>query len=116
MEPCGSLKKTRKTVHLKKTYANRSRNLQHSNSQVNVEAAAIPEQQENRDGSSNQKQPRNLKIDNTRIRYTQMQLDLGKDIDRCVKCGMAYVPSSNEDRKLHEKFHNKLVANIDTEK
>lgn len=47
-------------------------------------------------------------------RLEQMQLSLGqKTLTRCQACGMEYVPSSAEDRKMHEKYHKQNTEGYD---
>ena len=48
---------------------------------------------------------------------TQMQISLGqKTQTRCKTCGMEYVPSSTEDRKLHDKYHKQNTEGYDVGK
>jgi N-acetyltransferase len=43
-------------------------------------------------------------------RLTQMTLDLGQKVHtRCKICNMDYILSSDEDRRLHKKFHDAYV-------
>ncbi|EMF09153.1 uncharacterized protein SEPMUDRAFT_8993, partial [Sphaerulina musiva SO2202] len=44
----------------------------------------------------------------------QMQMSLGQKVNRrCDTCGMEYVPSSAEDRKLHDKYHKQNLDGFD---
>lgn len=48
---------------------------------------------------------------------TQMQISLGQEVQKkCKICGMEYVPSSEEDRKLHEKYHKQNTEGYDVGK
>lgn len=48
---------------------------------------------------------------------TQMQISLGQQVQkRCKTCGMEYVPSSTEDRKLHDKYHKQNTEGYDVGK
>lgn len=45
---------------------------------------------------------------------TQMQISLGQEVQKkCKTCGMEYVPSSTEDRKLHDKHHKQNTEGYD---
>ena len=47
----------------------------------------------------------------------QMQISLGQETQtRCRTCGMEYVPSSAEDRKLHGKYHQQNTEGYDVGK
>lgn len=47
----------------------------------------------------------------------QMQMSLGQEVQkRCAQCGMEYTTSSEEDRKLHDKFHKQNVEGYDVGK
>ncbi|KAK3621461.1 hypothetical protein LTR56_022794 [Elasticomyces elasticus] len=47
----------------------------------------------------------------------QMQISLGQEVQkRCKDCGMEYVASSAEDRKLHDKFHKQSTEGYDVGK
>ncbi|KAF2214408.1 hypothetical protein CERZMDRAFT_9577, partial [Cercospora zeae-maydis SCOH1-5] len=44
----------------------------------------------------------------------QMQMSLGQKVQKkCLTCGMEYVASSAEDRKLHDKYHKQNVDGYD---
>lgn len=46
-----------------------------------------------------------------------MQISLGQEVQkRCKTCGMEYVPSSPEDRKLHDKYHRHNTEGYDVGK
>ena len=48
---------------------------------------------------------------------TQMQISLGQKVQhRCKTCGMEYIPSSAEDRKLHDKYHKQNTEGYDVGK
>ena len=48
---------------------------------------------------------------------TQMQISLGQKVQqKCKACGMEYVASSAEDRKLHEKYHKQNAEGYDVGK
>ncbi|KAL8805591.1 MAG: hypothetical protein Q9182_001856 [Xanthomendoza sp. 2 TL-2023] len=48
-----------------------------------------------------------------RMRLTQMQIDLGGEVQRkCKGCGMEYIPSNKEDAALHTEFHGMNLAGI----
>ena len=48
---------------------------------------------------------------------SQMQISLGQAVQKkCRTCGMEYVPSSSEDRKLHDKYHKQNVEGYDVGK
>ncbi|KAK5135192.1 hypothetical protein LTR08_005579 [Meristemomyces frigidus] len=48
---------------------------------------------------------------------TQMQISLGQEVQkRCKTCGMEYVASSAEDRKLHDKYHRQNTEGYDVGK
>jgi len=45
---------------------------------------------------------------------SQMQISIGQKVQkRCKACGMEYIASSNEDRKLHDKYHKQNVEGYD---
>lgn len=45
---------------------------------------------------------------------TQMQISLGQEVQKkCKDCGMEYIASSDEDRKLHDKYHKQNVEGYD---
>lgn len=45
---------------------------------------------------------------------TQMQISLGQEVQKkCKACGMEYIASSEEDRKLHDKYHKQNVEGYD---
>jgi N-acetyltransferase len=48
---------------------------------------------------------------------TQMQISLGQEVQkRCKACGMEYIASSDEDRKLHDKYHAQNLEGYDVGK
>lgn len=48
---------------------------------------------------------------------TQMQISIGQEVQKiCKTCGMEYVPSSAEDRKLHDKYHKQNSEGYDVGK
>jgi N-acetyltransferase len=48
---------------------------------------------------------------------TQMQISLGQEVQKkCKDCGMEYIASSDEDRKLHDKYHKQNVEGYDVGK
>ncbi|KAI7549913.1 hypothetical protein KC331_g3513 [Hortaea werneckii] len=48
---------------------------------------------------------------------TQMQISVGqKAQQKCKTCGMSYTASSNEDRKLHDKYHRQNTEGFDVGK
>ncbi|KAK6397497.1 hypothetical protein LTR65_006474 [Meristemomyces frigidus] len=48
---------------------------------------------------------------------TQMQISLGQEVQKkCKTCGMEYVASSAEDRKLHDKYHQQNTQGYDVGK
>jgi len=48
---------------------------------------------------------------------TQMQISLGQEVQKkCKKCGMEYVSSSIEDRKLHDKYHKQNTEGFEVGK
>ncbi len=48
---------------------------------------------------------------------TQMQISLGQKVqEKCKTCGMEYMLSSAEDRKLHDKHHQVIVEGYDVGK
>lgn len=52
-----------------------------------------------------------------RTRLTQMQIDLGGEVQKtCKACGMEYIPSNKEDAALHKEFHDINVAGVDVGK
>ncbi|KAL9000813.1 MAG: hypothetical protein Q9169_000567 [Polycauliona sp. 2 TL-2023] len=56
------------------------------------------------------KPPRPVK----RARLTQMQIDLGGEVQKtCKACGMEYIPSNREDAALHKEFHAMNLAGVD---
>lgn len=43
-----------------------------------------------------------------------MQISLGQEVQKkCKSCGMEYIASSEEDRKLHDKYHKQNVEGYD---
>lgn len=47
----------------------------------------------------------------------QMQISLGQEVQKkCKVCGMEYVASSSEDRKLHDKYHKQNTEGYDVGK
>jgi N-acetyltransferase len=47
----------------------------------------------------------------------QMQISLGQEVQKkCKDCGMEYIASSDEDRKLHDKYHKQNVEGYDVGK
>ncbi|TKA68691.1 hypothetical protein B0A55_08081 [Friedmanniomyces simplex] len=47
----------------------------------------------------------------------QMQISLGQEVQKkCKTCGMEYVASSAEDRKLHDEYHKQNVEGYDVGK
>ncbi|KAI9868284.1 MAG: N-acetyltransferase O1 (Establishment of cohesion protein 1) [Trichoglossum hirsutum] len=49
-----------------------------------------------------------------RKRLTQMQIDLGGDMQKtCKTCGMEYISSNVDDVTLHKKFHATNVGGVD---
>lgn len=49
--------------------------------------------------------------------FTQMQISLGQEVQKkCKSCGMEYIASSDEDRKLHDKYHKQNVEGYDVGK
>ncbi|KAL8735604.1 MAG: hypothetical protein Q9166_000773 [cf. Caloplaca sp. 2 TL-2023] len=52
-----------------------------------------------------------------RTHLTQMQIDLGGEVQRtCKACGMEYIPSNKEDSALHKEYHAMNLAGIDVGK
>ncbi|KAL8643744.1 MAG: hypothetical protein Q9226_008146 [Calogaya cf. arnoldii] len=52
-----------------------------------------------------------------RTRLTQMQIDLGGQVQKtCKACGMDYIPSNKEDAALHREFHTMNLAGVDVGK
>lgn len=52
-----------------------------------------------------------------RASLTQMHISIGQAVQkRCKTCGMEYVPSSAEDRKLHDKYHTQHTHGFDVGK
>ncbi|KAI4109218.1 MAG: hypothetical protein L6R37_000649 [Teloschistes peruensis] len=52
-----------------------------------------------------------------KARLTQMQIDLGGQVQKtCKTCGMEYVPSNKEDAALHKEFHAMNVGGVDVGK
>lgn len=48
---------------------------------------------------------------------TQMQISLGQEVQKlCKTCGMEYIASSAEDRKLHDKYHKQNTEGYDVGK
>ena len=48
---------------------------------------------------------------------TQMQISLGQEVQKkCKTCGMEYIASSAEDRRLHEKYHKQNTQGYDVGK
>lgn len=48
---------------------------------------------------------------------TQLQISLGQQVQKkCQQCGMEYVASSSEDRKLHDKYHKQNSEGYDVGK
>jgi N-acetyltransferase len=48
---------------------------------------------------------------------TQMQISLGQEVSKkCKTCGMAFIQSSAEDRKLHDKYHKQNTEGYDVGK
>lgn len=48
---------------------------------------------------------------------TQMQISLGQEVQKkCKECGMEYIASSAEDRKLHDKYHKQNAEGYDVGK
>ncbi|KAI9787589.1 MAG: N-acetyltransferase O1 (Establishment of cohesion protein 1) [Geoglossum umbratile] len=48
-----------------------------------------------------------------RMRFTQMQIDLGGDVRKtCKVCGMEYIPSNVDDITLHKRFHAMNVGGV----
>lgn len=48
---------------------------------------------------------------------TQMQISLGQEVQKkCKTCGMEYIASSDEDRKLHDKYHKQHAEGYDVGK
>lgn len=49
-----------------------------------------------------------------RQKLTQMTIDLGGPPQiRCKQCGMEYIPSNTEDRKLHATYHAASIGGVD---
>ncbi|KAI4206915.1 MAG: hypothetical protein LQ346_000857 [Caloplaca aetnensis] len=49
-----------------------------------------------------------------KARLTQMQIDLGGEVQKtCKTCGMGYIPSNNEDAALHKDFHAMNLGGVD---
>ncbi|KAI4125401.1 MAG: hypothetical protein LQ338_004263 [Usnochroma carphineum] len=52
-----------------------------------------------------------------KTRLTQMQIDLGGEIQKtCKTCGMEYIPSNKEDAALHREFHAMNLGGVDVGK
>ncbi|KAL8780459.1 MAG: hypothetical protein Q9194_000889 [Teloschistes cf. exilis] len=52
-----------------------------------------------------------------KARLTQMQIDLGGQVQKtCKTCGMEYIPSNKEDAALHKEFHAMNVGGVDVSK
>ncbi|KAL8711062.1 MAG: hypothetical protein Q9220_004443 [cf. Caloplaca sp. 1 TL-2023] len=50
-------------------------------------------------------------------RLTQMQIDLGGEVQKkCKDCGMEYIPSNKEDAALHKDFHTMNIQGVDVGK
>lgn len=48
---------------------------------------------------------------------TQMQISLGQQVQKkCKTCGMEYIQSSAEDRRLHDKYHKQNMEGYDVGK
>lgn len=48
---------------------------------------------------------------------TQMQISIGQEVQKkCKVCGMEYIASSDEDRKLHDKYHKQNAEGCDVGK
>jgi N-acetyltransferase len=48
---------------------------------------------------------------------TQMQISLGQEVQKkCKACGMEYIASSDEDRKLHDMYHKQNLEGYDVGK
>ena len=48
---------------------------------------------------------------------TQMQISVGQQVQKkCKECGMEYIASSAEDRKLHDKYHKQNLHGFDVGK
>lgn len=48
---------------------------------------------------------------------TQMQISLGQEVQKkCKSCGMEYIASSDEDRKLHDMYHKQNLEGYDVGK
>lgn len=48
---------------------------------------------------------------------TQMQISLGQEVQKkCKACGMEYIASSEEDRKLHDMYHKQNLEGYDVGK
>ncbi|KAL8840594.1 MAG: hypothetical protein Q9170_001280 [Blastenia crenularia] len=52
-----------------------------------------------------------------KTRLTQMQIDLGGEVQKaCKACGMEYIPSNKEDAALHKDFHAMNIGGVDVGK
>ncbi|KAL8868939.1 MAG: hypothetical protein Q9174_004647, partial [Haloplaca sp. 1 TL-2023] len=52
-----------------------------------------------------------------RTRLTQMQIDLGGEVQKtCKTCGMEYIPSNREDAALHKEFHAMNLGGVEVGK
>lgn len=52
-----------------------------------------------------------------KTRFTQMQIDLGGEVQKtCKACGMEYIPSNKEDSALHKEFHAMNLGGVDVGK
>ncbi|KAL8695381.1 MAG: hypothetical protein Q9218_000140 [Villophora microphyllina] len=52
-----------------------------------------------------------------KTRLTQMQIDLGGEVQKtCKVCGMDYIPSNKEDAALHKEFHAMNLGGVDVGK
>ncbi|KAL8940471.1 MAG: hypothetical protein Q9216_002800 [Gyalolechia sp. 2 TL-2023] len=52
-----------------------------------------------------------------KTRFTQMQIDLGGEVQKtCKACGMEYIPSNKEDAVLHKEFHSMNIGGVDVGK
>ena len=48
---------------------------------------------------------------------TQMQISLGQEVHKkCKTCGMEYIASSDQDRRLHDKYHKQSTEGYDVGK
>ncbi|KAI4168034.1 MAG: hypothetical protein LQ343_006741, partial [Gyalolechia ehrenbergii] len=52
-----------------------------------------------------------------KTRFTQMQIDLGGEVQKtCKACGMEYILSNKEDAALHKEFHAMNIGGVDVGK